>query len=84
MNKTKEPIQNKKLSVDELPYEKALAELETIVSALETENNSLEESLLLYERGQALAKRCIDLLDQAELKISQITNNQTIPLTQSE
>ena len=68
-----------RIPVNELQYEKALAELETIVKALEAENNSLEESLTLYERGQALAKRCVELLDQAELKISQISGDQIIP-----
>jgi exodeoxyribonuclease VII small subunit len=74
----------KKIPVNELPYEKALAELEMIVKVMESEDNNLDESLLLYERGQALAKRCIELLDQAELKISQISGDQVIPMTQNE
>ncbi len=56
----------------DLPYEKALAELEEIVAALESDQHSLDEVLRLYERGQALAKHCAALLEQAELKVTQI------------
>ena len=37
-------------TVEELTYEEALAELEEIVSALEGEQNQLEESIKLFER----------------------------------
>lgn len=62
--------------VDELTYETAFAELEAIVAALESEQKSLDESMLLYERGQALAKHCAELLDQAELKVKQLSGNE--------
>jgi exodeoxyribonuclease VII small subunit len=42
-------------TMEELTYEEALAELEEIVAALEGEQNQLEESIKLFERGQALA-----------------------------
>ncbi|TLN07412.1 exodeoxyribonuclease VII small subunit [bacterium] len=58
--------------VDELTYEEAFAELESIVAALENSQQALEESLALFERGQALAKRCADLLDSAELRVQQV------------
>ena len=57
----------------DLNYEQAFAELEAVVTALETEQQPLEQVLLLYERGQVLARRCAGLLDQAELKVRQIT-----------
>lgn len=56
-------------AVEELTYEEALAELEEIVSALEGEQNRLEEAIKLFERGQALAARCGVLLEAAELKV---------------
>ncbi|MCL5612316.1 MAG: exodeoxyribonuclease VII small subunit [Chloroflexi bacterium] len=62
--------------VDELTYEAAFAELETIVSALESEQLPLEESMSLYERGQALVKRCTELLDGAELKVKQLSGGE--------
>lgn len=55
--------------VDELTYEQAYAELEGIVALLEQEQTELEATIAWFERGQALSKRCQDLLDQAELRI---------------
>ncbi len=58
--------------VDEMNYEEAFAELESIVAALENSQQALEESLALFERGQLLAGRCADLLDSAELRVQQV------------
>ena len=66
-------------TVEELSFEQALAELEEIVSALEGEQNQLEEAIKLFERGQALAARCGLLLEAAELKVKQVAGNQLIP-----
>jgi len=55
-----------------LSYEEAARELEELISALEAPQTSLEETLALYERGQALVQRCASLLDQAELRVKQI------------
>lgn len=73
------PSAKKERPVEELNYEEALAELEEIVSALEAEQNQLEESLKLFERGQALAARCGELLEAAELKVKQVAGDQIIP-----
>lgn len=56
-------------SVEELTYEQALAELEEITRRLEETPPALEETLILFERGQSLAQRCVALLDQADLKL---------------
>ena len=66
-------------SIEDLTYEEALAELEEIVSALEGEQNQLEESIKLFERGQALASRCSVLLEAAELKVRQVAGDEIIP-----
>ncbi len=66
------PKKTKPHSVDELTFEQAFAELEESVRALERGDLPLEESLALYERGQGLAAYCAKLLDEAELKITQI------------
>ncbi len=58
--------------VEELSYEEAFAELESIVAALENSQQALEESLALFERGQLLARRCGELLDSAELRVQQV------------
>lgn len=62
--------------VEDLTYEQAFAELEKIVAALESEQHPLEDSLSLYERGQALVKRCAELLDKTELKVKQLSGGE--------
>ena len=61
--------------VDGLSFEQALAELETIVKSLEMGNVPLEESISLYERGEALKKRCETLLKAAEARVETITRD---------
>lgn len=65
-------------AVEELTYEQALGELEELVTSLENGERPLEEALRLYERGQALARYCADLLDKAELKIQQIAGEDLV------
>ena len=60
---------------DQLTYEAAFAELQTIIESLEGEQGSLDEATSLYERGQLLVKRCQELLDQAELKVQQLSGS---------
>lgn len=67
--------------IGDLSFEQAFAELEGIVSRLEEGGLTLEESLRLFERGQVLATRCSQLLDQAELKVTEITHEGEVPLT---
>lgn len=57
----------------EMPFETALAELEAIVDKLEKGSVSLEDSITLYERGEALKARCDELLRNAEIRIEKIT-----------
>ncbi|MEJ5201620.1 MAG: exodeoxyribonuclease VII small subunit [Anaerolineales bacterium] len=59
--------------VEQLSYEQAFAELESIVASLETEQKSLEEAIALFERGQLLAKHCQTLLENAEIRIRQLS-----------
>jgi exodeoxyribonuclease VII small subunit len=58
-----------------LPFEKALAELETIVGRLEKGDVALEESIRIYERGEALKRRCEALLRDAEVRVDKITRD---------
>ena len=59
--------------VKALSFEKALAELEQIVQKLERGDVVLEESVTIYERGEALKRRCEELLRQAEARVEKIT-----------
>ena len=73
-HKTEKPI-------EELTYEEALAELENIVASLEGDatQNRLEDSIRLFERGQALAERCGVLLEAAELKVKKVVGDVLVP-----
>jgi exodeoxyribonuclease VII small subunit len=55
-----------------LSFEKALAELESIVSKLESGQAALEDSIALYERGAALKAHCEATLKSAQEKIEKI------------
>jgi len=61
--------------VTALPFEKALAELEGIVQRLEKGDVALEESIRIYERGEALKKRCDALLREAEARVEKIARD---------
>ncbi|MDX2209383.1 MAG: exodeoxyribonuclease VII small subunit [Sphingopyxis sp.] len=58
---------------ESLSFEAAMAELETIVRRLEGGDVSLEESVALYERGQALRQHCEARLKAAELRVEQVS-----------
>ncbi len=59
--------------VRKMPFEKAIEELESIVKRLEEGKVPLEESVAIYERGDALKARCEELLRQAEARVEKIT-----------
>src|SRR5256885_13858117 len=65
--------ENTRVDVSQLSFEKAIEELESIVGRLEGGKVPLEESVAIYERGEALKRRCEELLRQAEARIERIT-----------
>lgn len=58
-----------KTDVSDLSYEQARDELVRVVSELEQGSSTLEESLELWERGEALAKRCEEWLIGAKARL---------------
>ena len=70
--------------VKRLSFERAIEELETIVKRLEDGKVPLEESVAIYERGEALKRRCEDLLRQAEARVDKITTGAGGDVTGSE
>jgi exodeoxyribonuclease VII small subunit len=58
--------------IEQLTFEKALEELEQIVSKLERGEVPLAESIAIYERGDALKRYCDALLKQAEARVEKI------------
>ena len=67
------PADQMKAEIAALPFEAAMRELEQIVSRLEKGDVALEESIAIYERGEALKSHCDDLLKSAEARIEKIT-----------
>lgn len=58
-----------------LSYEQALARLEQIIRAMESDKIPLEDSLRMYEEGVAIVRRLSAELDEAERKIKILQQN---------
>jgi exodeoxyribonuclease VII small subunit len=58
---------------EDLTYEQAIERLEQIVSQIESGQAGLEDAIRLYEEGMMLAKRCREILAQAEQRIEQLS-----------
>ncbi|HEX5465440.1 MAG TPA: exodeoxyribonuclease VII small subunit [Candidatus Limnocylindrales bacterium] len=61
--------------VARLPFDAALAELQSVVGRLEGGGLALEDSIALYERGVALHERCAGLLGDAELRVRRLVES---------
>lgn len=69
---SKAPVKNHP-DIKDMTFERALKELESIVGRLERGDVELEESISIYERGEALKDHCDRLLKQAEAKVEKLT-----------
>jgi exodeoxyribonuclease VII small subunit len=67
--------ENTQVDVRKLSFERAMEELESIVTRLEGGKVPLEESVTIYERGESLKRRCEELLRQAEARVDRITTD---------
>jgi exodeoxyribonuclease VII small subunit len=67
--------ENAQGDIKKLSFERAIEELESIVKRLEDGKVPLEESVTIYERGEALKRRCEELLRQAEARVDKITTD---------
>lgn len=56
--------------ITDLSYEQAREQLMGVVNQLEAGSSSLEDSLALWERGEALAKRCEEWLEGAKARLN--------------
>ncbi len=68
---SKSPAKSKSPTPD---FESAIKELERLVEQLESGELALSDSLSRFERGIALSRECHELLEQARLKVSQLSN----------
>jgi exodeoxyribonuclease VII small subunit len=69
---------NDEIPIDQLTYEQAFSQLEAIVASLEGDELSLEAAMGLYERGQKLIQHCNGLLEQAELRLRQVSGEDLV------
>ncbi len=59
-------------AADEMSFEAALKELETIVEKLERGDVSLDDAVAAYERGTELKRHCQKRLDEAKMRVDAI------------
>ena len=64
-----------KTEIQKMDFETAFTALQENVAMLESEELPLEKALEVYERGQLLARRCAELLESAELKLRQLSQD---------
>jgi exodeoxyribonuclease VII small subunit len=76
--------ENTQGDVKKLSFERAMEELESIVTKLEGGKVPLEESVTIYERGEALKRRCEELLRHAEARVEKITTDGSGQVTGTE
>lgn len=67
------PAKDSIADIKTMTFERALKELEVIVGKLERGDVELEESIEIYERGEALRDHCDRLLKAAEAKVEKLT-----------
>ena len=66
---------SKQEEINGMDFETAFRALQENVAQLENEELPLEKALAIYERGQLLARHCADLLEAAELKVRQLSED---------
>lgn len=62
-----------------MKFEEALKELEETVKKLESGDTTLEEAMELFEKGVGFTKQCTKLLENAELKVTQLLGEEERP-----
>ncbi|MDD3407320.1 MAG: exodeoxyribonuclease VII small subunit [Methanomicrobium sp.] len=55
-------------------YEKQIDELKEIIFKIENGDAGLDESLALYERGISILRNCEKILEEAELKVTELSD----------
>ena len=63
--------------IDTLTFEQAFKELEETIAKMEAGALPLEASLALFERGRQLGAHCARLLEQAELKVTELVKRES-------
>ncbi len=63
---------------DGLDFEAAFGRLQEAIGQLERGGLSLEAAILTFERGMALANRCGEILDAAELRVTRVLESSSV------
>jgi exodeoxyribonuclease VII small subunit len=66
---------NTKEDLDKMSFEEAMIELESIVSKLDSGDGSLDDSILLFQKGVELSKLCSKRLDEIEKRVKILTDD---------
>lgn len=64
-----------KMGSKELPFEEAMKQLEAVATKLEKGDLNLDESVATFEEGMKLSKKCSELLENAEKRITILLKN---------
>jgi len=84
MIETQETAAPSVADIKEMSFEKAMAELESLVRRLEEGRLTLEEAINAYERGTALRTHCEARLRTAKLKVEQVLGDGSKNMAQGE
>jgi len=60
--------------IDQPTFEQAERELAEVVARLERGDVGLDEAIALWQRGEALHRRCVELLDAAQGRIEELSS----------
>ena len=61
------------MAAKKLKFEEAVQRLQEIVGKLESGEESLEDSMKLFQEGAKLSAQCYQMLDKAEQQVAQLT-----------
>ena len=61
------------MAAKKLKFEEAMQRLQEIVGKLESGEESLEDSMKLFQEGAKLSAQCYQMLDKAEQQVAQLT-----------
>ena len=72
------------MTEDTMTYDEALRRLEDLVSQLERGGKNLDETLVMFEEGTALLKRCQEELGEVEGRLAELRLNDAEDLVKDE
>lgn len=72
------------MSKEEINFEDAIKKLEEIANRLEKNDLDLDESVTIFEEGMKLSKKCSEILENAEKRITILINDGNDNLTEED